>query len=727
MIEPVEELGGESAGALVAALERACGVLIAGGGNLCASWPHLARQRTAAVRAARRLGRPVVFGGQTLGPTLAPGQAADLGGALQAAEVVGVRDLPSAALALRLGVAPERICYQEDDGLLLATTPPASIPGWIDEPWVGVSLDASFAARGQRESLRRLAGDLAVVAGDLGLRPVFLSHLGPRSGSVTGHHDDRTGESLAQLLAGHGVACERLPPLPPRCLAWLSQRAAAILSSRFHGLVFATAGAVPGLGIHRDAYTRVKLQGALAHFDLAEWTLSATAIEEGQLLPRFRDLWSRRDAMRATMLERRSSLVAASELRWRRFAAALGIADDRLGELESSAPPPLVLAALAALGRERDAAAAEEEKGAAWRASRRKTQSMPTMGRRSPRTVQGEEPEMVSEQQWSDYLRDGYLRLGAVLDLEEVRALCDRADDLALGRVSNPEVEMQLDTGGDYEQLPGAVRAFAEGTHRYRKIQGLQHDALYSRLLRLPLFAEIAARHYGRHASVSIFRAMVMNKPAGQGTYLPWHQDGGDVWKLDRDPLVTIWVALDPATRANGCLEVVPGTHRLGLLTTYGSTVRDEDVARHCPAERVLPLEVEAGHALLLHNWLIHRSGINPSPVPRRAFTACYMDGRALSTLTGQHFPLVFGEEPSEEHLYLAHLRGEHRSLREAVRGAEEHIRGLEGENARLRQMREEAERYALTLEAERRKADAGSQGRPTIATRLRRRLTGRA
>jgi ectoine hydroxylase-related dioxygenase (phytanoyl-CoA dioxygenase family) len=167
---------------------------------------------------------------------------------------------------------------------------------------------------------------------------------------------------------------------------------------------------------------------------------------------------------------------------------------------------------------------------------------------------------------------------------------------------------------------------------------------------------------------------MVMNKPAQHGTYLPWHQDGGEVWRLDRDPLVTIWVALDPATRENGCVEVVPGTHRLGLLSTHGSTISDEDARRHCPPERVLPLEVKSGHGVLLHNWLIHRSGINPSPVPRRAFTACYLDGRTVGTLTGNRFPMVFGAEgPHLDLPYLTQLRADlaaaEGSLRHALRG----------------------------------------------------------
>jgi hypothetical protein len=328
---------------------------------------------------------------------------------------------------------------------------------------------------------------------------------------------------------------------------------------------------------------------------------------------------------------------------------------------------------------------------------------------------------MLTESQWSDYLRDGYLRLGPVLSPAEVEALCARADELAMGRRSFPELEMQLDTGGDYEALPGAVHAFERGTLLYRKIQGLQHDPLFARLLRQPLFAEICARHYGAHAPVSIFRAMVMNKPAGQGTYLPWHQDGGDVWKLDRDPLVTTWVALDPATRANGCLEVVPGTHRLGLLTTYGSTLTPEDAERHCPPDAVLPLEVEAGHALLLHNWLIHRSGVNPSPVPRRAFSACYMDGRTLGTLTGARFPMVFGEEPTGEHPFVEHLRGERQLLMEGLREAQAFAASLQEENAQLRRMREEAERYALTLESSRRTAPQETDGLREENAQLRR------
>lgn len=309
---------------------------------------------------------------------------------------------------------------------------------------------------------------------------------------------------------------------------------------------------------------------------------------------------------------------------------------------------------------------------------------------------------MLSEQQWRSFEQDGFVHLGKLLEGDAIAALTQRADDLGSGALINPQVLMQLDTGGDYDALPEAVSSFGAVTRLYRKIQGLEADALFSPLVRHPLFMNICARLYGAHAPVSLFRAMIMNKPAGQGTHLPWHQDGGDVWALDRDPLVTVWVALDPATRTNGCVEVIPGSHRLGLLSAHGSTLTASDVQQHCPAEQALPLELEAGHAVLMHNWLIHRSGVNASNQPRRAFTACYMDGRTRSVLTGNYFPLVSGVLQDAAHPYVQQLQIDLAALRHSQSCAENYAHSLEAEVAKLHSMFNEAQSYAKSLECER-------------------------
>ena len=103
-------------------------------------------------------------------------------------------------------------------------------------------------------------------------------------------------------------------------------------------------------------------------------------------------------------------------------------------------------------------------------------------------------------------------------------------------------------------------RGHKGATLAYRKIQDLELDPLFCAFLTRPLFLEICARIYGDHTPIALFRAMFMNKPAHQGTFLPWHQDRWSA--LDRDPLVTVWTALDPATRDNGCVQLIPGSHR---------------------------------------------------------------------------------------------------------------------------------------------------------------------
>lgn len=676
---------------LAAAFAEADGLFLSGGGNLSSSWPELLRQRVMLLREAQRRGLPVVSGGQTIGPDLAAAERSALAEVLARAGHLGVRELPSAALALQMGVSPDRLSYQPDDAFLLAGRPPApvEVPSLPDEPFLAITLDPTFAAPSSGAGLRSLAVQLARIA-ESGLHLAFLPHLGPLGG--LGDGDARAGTALGQLLRAEGVECALLPVMSPAVAVWMTQRAAAVVSSRYHPLVFGTAAAVPCLGLYRDSYTRIKLQGALAHVGMEAWCLSAAEAEAGGLLAAFRRLWSAREETRQAMGQARARLELQEERRWRRLLTRLGWLQEADGPATMTAPlgcPPdrLAAAALAALALERQANEAE-----AWylRAIIRNLERSVDLAGRSIRSWERKPMEgstMLTEQQWNDYSRDGFLYLGKVLEPEELGALRQRADDLALGHLKNPNVQMQLDTGGVYEELPPAVQGFDRGTVLYRKIQGLETDELFSPLIRHPLFLEICARQYGRHAPISIFRAMVMNKPAGQGTVLPWHQDGGDVWALDRDPLVTIWIALDTSTRANGCLEVIPGSQQLGLLSTFGSTVAEEEVARHCPPGRVQPLEVEAGHAVLLHNWLIHRSGVNPTTAPRRALTACYMDGRTQSTLTGNYFPLVAGSLPAEPYPF---------------------VRQLREENQALRQMREDVERYAKGLEAALQRRPAG-------------------
>jgi len=251
---------------------------------------------------------------------------------------------------------------------------------------------------------------------------------------------------------------------------------------------------------------------------------------------------------------------------------------------------------------------------------------------------------MITDAQWRQFEEDGYLVLGKLLSDDDLAALQGRIDDIMMGRaaVDYDRLLMQLDsTSGEYKDAPVQSNGFKGATLAYRKIQNLELDDLFGGYVARPIFREICDRAYGSETPIACFRAMFMNKPSNQGTKLPWHQDA---WTdLDRQPIITVWTALDPATKANGCVEAIPGSHRNGLVNPEHPSgfLSEAQAAEYCPSEKVVYLELAPGEVVLLHNWLLHSSDVNRTPVSRRGFSVCYMDANTVST-SGEKFEKVF-------------------------------------------------------------------------------------
>ncbi len=252
---------------------------------------------------------------------------------------------------------------------------------------------------------------------------------------------------------------------------------------------------------------------------------------------------------------------------------------------------------------------------------------------------------LISDSDWKSYEDLGYLRLGKVLSDGDLQALRQRIDDIMLGKadLDYNRVLMQLDSEtGNYEDAGQQSRGHKGSTLGYRKIQDLEFDPLFLEFMQRPIFREISERVYGVGTPIAAFRAMFMNKPSHKGTFLPFHQDR---WTfLDRDPLVTTWTALDPATKANGCVQIVPGSHKFGLINKAHPSgfLSKEQAAEYCSPDKVEFLELEAGEVALLHNWLLHGSDVNRTDIPRRAFSVCYMDARTKAS-NSEVFTTVFG------------------------------------------------------------------------------------
>lgn len=223
------------------------------------------------------------------------------------------------------------------------------------------------------------------------------------------------------------------------------------------------------------------------------------------------------------------------------------------------------------------------------------------------------------------YRAHGYARLGRLLNEPTLVGLRARIDALMLGEITYPGVFFQRDTEtGEYDDLAYG-RGYEGPSLNYRKVEKLEKDPLFRAWIEGDTARRVCDLVY--HAPISIYRALVFNKAAETGgSDLPWHQDGGTFWGLDREPVLQIWTALDDAPEGGGCLEVWSGSHARGLVTPLGGVVPADHVAAEHPEQKSVLLPARAGEMILVHNHVWHRSGRSTTGKPRRALTVCYMD-----------------------------------------------------------------------------------------------------
>ncbi len=111
-----------------------------------------------------------------------------------------------------------------------------------------------------------------------------------------------------------------------------------------------------------------------------------------------------------------------------------------------------------------------------------------------------------------------------------------------------------------------------------------------------------------------------------------WHQDA-TYFATTPHTVTTLWFALEPADRTNGCLWVQRGGHRTPLRERFamdgdaGRLVRLDDTAWPTDAEAE-PLECDAGTLVMFHGRLPHYSAPNRSAHSRHAYTLHFVDGR---------------------------------------------------------------------------------------------------
>ena len=156
-------------------------------------------------------------------------------------------------------------------------------------------------------------------------------------------------------------------------------------------------------------------------------------------------------------------------------------------------------------------------------------------------------------------------------------------------------------------------------------------DDVYSMLLRSNRMVNSVAMLLDSDSPVCHFHTKLMQKEPKVGGAWEWHQDYGYWYKnqfLFPDQLVSVMIALTEANKANGCIQVIKGSHKLGRLNHgfAGEQVgADLVMVEHAlkTMEHVY-VEIQPGDALFFHSNLLHRSEANTSDKPRWSIISCY-------------------------------------------------------------------------------------------------------
>lgn len=217
---------------------------------------------------------------------------------------------------------------------------------------------------------------------------------------------------------------------------------------------------------------------------------------------------------------------------------------------------------------------------------------------------------ILSADQLRQYEDDGYIVVPGFFDVEEVDLLAKAAkqdkalDDHSFGKADGEGGNVRLSLWNH----PG--------------------DGIYGMFARCERIVD-AAEQILKDEPYHYHSKMIM-KDAKVGGAWTWHQDYG-YWYQNGvlyPDLVSVFIAVDPATKENGCMQVLKGSHKLGRIehTLTGEQAgADTERVKHI-AERLelVYVTMNPGDALFFHSNTLHRSDQNKSDNPRWAMICCY-------------------------------------------------------------------------------------------------------
>lgn len=219
----------------------------------------------------------------------------------------------------------------------------------------------------------------------------------------------------------------------------------------------------------------------------------------------------------------------------------------------------------------------------------------------------------LTSQQIAGYHRDGYL--------------------IVRNFLTQPEVDKLYRIATGDEVLRNHAFDLNDQTGKKTKLTLWYHpgDDTFGLLTRSKRMVDATDRLMDGQSSVCHFHSKLMVKEPRVGGAWEWHQDYGYWYKnefLFPDQMLSVMIAITAATKENGCLQVIGGSHKMGRIE-HGFAGEQVGAAQHYVdlALSIMPLvyvELQPGDALFFHSNILHRSAANGSDTARWSIISCY-------------------------------------------------------------------------------------------------------
>ena len=235
----------------------------------------------------------------------------------------------------------------------------------------------------------------------------------------------------------------------------------------------------------------------------------------------------------------------------------------------------------------------------------------------------------LTDSQFEQYQTEGYLVVENALSTESIERVKTRLREYTHGdrepETFTSQLEPRVERGElDVDEEGDAVRKF-EG------LGMVGEDDVFAEIAHHDTITSVVEQLLG--PNLKLLRSAAMFKPPSVGSEKGLHQDAA-YYPIQPMDHVTTWIALDDATLENGCMTVIPGAHKDGILN-HAAVEYDTDIVindtKYDDADLV-ELPMDAGDVLFTHCLTPHYTAPNSTEQWRRALIMSYMDSRSRFT-----------------------------------------------------------------------------------------------